>query len=217
MNTTQLNDSHLSPIYRDLYNRVAALPAFLALEEQAHEALRNASVVEYTYRKGQYRNKVVCLATINIGGHTRGIQFPMVGTETPSFLLDVSHLVSESDLLDIYFNNVGRQGKPICPHGLVKEDTVRHGAEPRGKNKFSPWATCKILGSDSFESLKERTKQRIFRYLVAELTADPGFVQFSEDLQMGDIVNKFSKYSHLPPDLLHRAIDLMYVQDMMEK
>lgn len=218
MDIARVSDEDLSPIYRALYNRVAALPEFLALEEQVHERLRNVHVLHHEYRKYEWDHRVQCLATVVLGDHTQDIKFFVKGAEDdPIFKLDVSHLVSKGEVLRVYFNNVARNGKPICPHGLVKRDTVKYGAAPRNKNAFGPWAIYRMLGSGPNQNLVKRTKQRIYRDLITKLTSDPGFIQFSEDLQMDDIIGKFSNYSHLPPELLHRAIDLMYVKATMEK
>lgn len=208
----------LSPIYRDLYNKVAALPAFEALKERAHKDVREAKVLGYSYKKTEYGNDVTCAARVQVGCITQEISFRVEGdTDRIYFSLETDHLISEDEVDDIYFENVGRYGKPIRPHGLVKEDTVRYGAQPRGKNQFSPHALSRILNADEFTKLVARVKQRILNELLAKLGDDPNFVQFSENLQMDDIVSGFLKYSHLPPDVLHRAVDLMYVKAMMEK
>jgi hypothetical protein len=216
--TARVGDDELSPIYRKLYRQVAALPAFEALKDHAHEAVRQAQVVSHRYCKGQYGNTIVCHAKIRIGHQTQDIEFRVEGTEeTPYFGLETDHLVEDSDVDEVYFDNVARHGKPIRPHGLVKEETVRSGAEPRLKNRFAPWALSRIFNAESFTKMVARTKQRVHQELIAKLTCDPKFVEFSEGLQMTDIVEKLSPFSHLPPDVLHRAVDLMYVQATMER
>jgi hypothetical protein len=218
MAINRVSDSELSPIYQKLYNKVAALPAFEELKDRVYNHVRQAQVVSYTYSKTQWGNGIECNARVSVGHKVCDIGFNVEGTENvPYFNLEVDHLVSSTEVDCIYFDNVARYGKPIRPHGLVKEDTVRQGAAPRGKNQFSPWALSKIFHTDEFESLLKRAKQRIHQELIAKLTSDDAFVQFSENLQLEDILGKLSPYSHLPPDVLHRAVDLMYVKATMEK
>jgi hypothetical protein len=214
----RVSSSDLSPIYRDLYNRVIALPEFVALTERAHEDVRQTQIVAHTYRKAQYGNRVECHARIRVRHRIHEIEFAVEGSEkTPYFHFDTGHLVTDREVDDIYLNNVGRFGKPIRPHGLVKENTVLNGAAPRGKNQFSPYARSYIFNNPTFDAILKRVKQRIHQELIAKLTSDPNFVEFSEGLQTEDIVKKLLDYSHLPPDVLHRAVDLMYVQATMEK
>jgi hypothetical protein len=137
--------------------------------------------------------------------------------DDPHFSLNTDHLVENGELLRIFFENVGRSGQRIRPHGLVQDGTIRQGAEPRGKNAFAPWMRWRLFSSDSFKGAKERTKQRLVRGVQADLVQDPKFLEFSEEVQMEGIVNKLKQYSHLPPEILHRAIDLMYVEVTMER
>lgn len=209
-------DNDLSPIYLKLYQKVAQLPAIENIQERMLKDLREASVVQVSYAKTHYGNRVEVHAEILLGGQREKVTFQATGDD-PNVLLEDDHLVDAEELLDVYFDKVGRTGKPIRPHGLVQEGTVRQGAEPRGRNAFAPWMLTKLFFSDQYTSAKKRMQHQIARDILEKLAIDKNFVDFSERTSMQAIVDKLKEYSHLPPETLHRAIDLMYVETAMEQ
>lgn len=213
---SRTHNGDLSPYYLKLYKQVAELPAMQEVQERMLKDLREASVRWVKYAKAQYGDRVEVTANIMFGTNSQKVSFIATGDD-PAIRLEDTHLVEEEELLDIYSDNVGREGKPIRPHGLVKEDTVRHGAEPRGKNKFTPWMLTRLFSSDEYTSAKGRTQHRLAQEILTQLVQNESFVEFSEGVSMQAIVNALKQFSHLPPDTLHRAIDLMYVETTMEK
>lgn len=210
------HDGDLSPYYLKLYKQVAALPAMLDIQERMLKDLREASVRRVKYGKANYGDRVEVIANIMFGISSQKVSFIATGDD-PAVRLEDSHLVDEEELLDIYSDNVGREGKPIRPHGLIKEDTVKYGAEPRGKNKFTPWMLTRLFSLDEYTSAKARAQHRLAQEILKQLAQNESFVEFSEGVSMQAIVNALKQFSHLPPDTLHRAIDLMYVETTMER
>lgn len=209
-------DHDLSPIYLKLYSKVAELPAIQNIQERMLKDLREASVQQVKYTKAQYGERVEVHATIMFAGQSQSISFVATGDD-PTVRLEDDHLVDSNEVLDVYFDKVGRVGMPIKPHGLVKENTVRHGAEPRGKNAFAPWMLTKLFRLDEYAAAKIRAQHRIAREILTKLAQDQNFVEFSEKISMQAIVNALKQFSHLPVETLHRAIDLMYVETTMER
>jgi hypothetical protein len=217
MGIPRVEDKEISPIYRKLYRQVANLPAMEDLKERVIQAIRDTELIRYTYNKQEYWNRININMSLSVGGRTVKTQFTLAGDEVPGFELDTDHLTDEAELLGIFWENVGYEGKRIKMHGLCQSDTVNHGAAPRGKNRFGPWMLWHIFGSDEVQRAKEATKSRIGREIQASLKKDSSFQGFAEELTTQDMIDKLGEYSYLPPETLHRMVDLMYVKMAMEE
>jgi hypothetical protein len=216
--TTLIRDNELSPIYLKLYREVAECPAMLNIREGILKAIRETSCAQYSYERHNYwKDKITVKPHLLVGPEIVETSFELRGDEAPSCHLKTDHLVHEEELLKIFFENVGREGKPIKQHGLVQRDTIMSGASPRGKNQFVPWMVSNLIHSDEFCRVLTQTVNRLGREIMTTLQADSVFQQFAENIAMDAIVEKLSDYAYLPPEVLHRGVDLMYVQATMEK
>ncbi len=215
MQKYNLTDADLSPIYRDLYRRVFGRPGIQNIRERMFKHLREASIGNVTYQKQRYSQNIEISVDVTIGNKSQSVGFKADG-DNPTTYLDDAHLLDACELLDVFFNDVGRTGKPIRPHGLVNENTVRYGAAPRDRNAFAPWVSSKLFNCNEYRKIKDRVQRDIARSVLGDLSNQEEFVQFSEKTSMDAIVNHLKTYSHLPPEVLHRAIDMMYVEVTMD-
>lgn len=217
MGIPRVNDKEISPIYLKLYTKVADLPAMEDLKARIIKDIQETRLIRYGYEKQHYWNRIDINLSLSVGGRTVKTQFTLAGDEVPGFELDTDHLTDEAELLGIFWENVGYEDKRIKMHGLCQSDTVNHGAAPRGKNRFGPWMLWHIFGSEEVQRAKNAAKSRIGREIQASLKEDPSFQRFAEELTTQDMIDKLGEYSYLPPETLHRMVDLMYVKMAMEE
>ena len=213
-----VRNSDISPIYRKLYLKVADRPAMLNVKEGILKAVREATRVGYKYKQHEWqKDRITVDLRVKVGHLTVETSFELSGDEAPTFGIETEHLIDEEGLLEIFFENVDREDKPIKQHGLVQRDTIIDGALPRRRNQFVPWMVSHMVHSDEFYETKKRAIHRLGREVLATLQEDGVFQQFAEDNAMSAVIEKLSAYAYLPPEAIHRAVDLMYVQMTMEK
>lgn len=222
MGIPRVNNEEISPIYLKLYLQVADLPAMNDLKERVIQNIRNTELVGYTYSKQNYWNRININLNLRVGDRMVSTCFVLTGNGVPKFELDTDHLTSEAELLEIFWRHVATSkhaadGKFIVMHGLCQPNTVNHGAAPRGKNRFGPWMLWRIFDSDEVQRAIKATKSRIGQEIQASLKEDESFQKFAEELTTEGVICVLNDYSYLPPETLHRMVDLMYVKTAMEE
>jgi len=151
---------NVSDLYRALYERVFVLPAMQKIKERVHKDISEVQIVSYMYNKTKYGNCIELNIRLSVGSQKQDICWHR---RSPCISFKYNHLVTTDEVEAIYFQNVGYNGKPIRPHGLIREETVKNGAQPSGRNQFAPWVFDKIFHSPEFNRQVDRVNIRLYQ------------------------------------------------------